>query len=416
MSVASSSIFLPAALTSILLLISVGALLLACCKQWSCAVKLAIYYACEHAGLFSALAVFVVLPAEISKLLREEEIDIGATSVGWAALNHTLPLHMSCSAQCRPGLCNVSTCFGCGFCFASGRAPDCPPFETRQCATGTPELVIDCPGLTASGPLLVVYAVHAALSFIGIVKIGVDLAANDRPFRTHGFYTFAEARRHDKWFQRYIRFLTLVMGAEMIATGILGALIAEDGMKRASRLYELFAVIVVLLIDFRMQWRSGPSPAAPPCPIRLTCPFYTKASDILARADRAYLTLTLTEATSPIDQLLGGPWPEARAALCKALTARLQEDAEVGSAICSADHAGRRPCRRQLVVRWLGGLKASAARSDRKTRSPVEREALSPPRASRQKAGSRWCPPLDESRSGTTLTTTGLHQMTSTQI
>ena len=292
----SDSRFLPAVLMTILGVIFTAACILSCCRRGLCAGQVVFFYMSEYSDLLASLAVFVVLPAEISKLLRQRELDTSAETWGWTELEAS---SFACESWCGPMSCNQSDCFGCGLCNVSlGQATSrCPALQVERCALGAPEIVVDCPELTTNVPLPV-YILHTFVSSLGVVHVLSSLVTNPRPFRSYGFYAFVAWRRRGRWFQRYLRAFVSLLALELCASVVLATLgNGHNGhADRTVRVYEICGVMLAILVDLASQWeRGGDAPSAPAlaCPVQLALPCYTRASTAMANVDHAMLVSLL---------------------------------------------------------------------------------------------------------------------------
>lgn len=330
---ASTSVVVPGLLALILALMIVALFVVSFCKRsalshpCSAVFYSALFYSAEYSDLLACLAIFVVLPLEISKLLRSSEIEITTDQVGWAALNGTSG--GACERGCVLGMCNDTACVGCGMCQPLPTVQRCPSLDTRQCAMGRPVLTIDCPALNASSPLLLVCALHGLLCMCGLTHTLSSLAKNRHAFRTHGFYVFVEAQRCGAWFQRFLRGFIIIVTLELVAALYFATQITHSSKADlATRGYEICGALLAIALDLASHKRCRAHalcPAPVESAVRLAVPFYWRAFSVLAAIDRALLASQLTSKTSSLDRLLAdGNKAERRTELVEALTAHLR--------------------------------------------------------------------------------------------
>jgi hypothetical protein len=308
---AASPLFLPAGLVGLLLAVCMFTCLVSCSARRG--LETAIYYIFEYGDLLTSLAVFVLLPPQISALLVRMEFDGRTGIVGLAHLNHSAP---RCERGCVMQHCNTSACGGCGMCQSSEHS--CQSFDIEfRCQIGNANVIVDCPGTsTVSGGLLPTYIGHALLAAGGVVHVVSSLQANRQPIRSYGFYAFAALRRHGKWFQRYVKLLVMVLTIELIATLLLASFITEDAHASASRAFEVACVICAILADLASQLDPGDRPrGVPRCHVPLAVPLRRRAHAVLASVDRAYLLWQLRGDMEPLKKLLGGPTKDKGRAL-----------------------------------------------------------------------------------------------------
>ena len=356
-----SPLFVPAVLVSILGLMLASITASSCCRRRSCRDGLwgAAHTVCEHADLLASLAVFVVLPAEISKYLRQTEVDISTSSVGWMELSS---VSAPCERSCRPSTCNMTECAGCGLCTSSSAPPSAPQLHTMTCSMGQPSMAIDCPALTASAPLLLVCTLHAAFALFGTLFVLTSQWANRRPLRSYGFYAFVESRRRGVWFQRFLRIFALVVAFELLAGLFLATyLVLAPGVSQqdaAARIYEVGCAMVAILADVMSQWAGGDAHVAPPralcCEVRLAMPLSRRASAVLSAVERAYLAAELAASSTDLDAMLEGG---ANGNGCTALRGALAESLQPGAGGRSRHrpHGGRCGSKLTCVARQLSG-------------------------------------------------------------
>ena len=297
----SDSRFLPSVLMTILGAIFIAAYLLSCCRRGPSRSSLIVFfYMSEYSDLLASLAVFVILPAEISKLLRQKELDTSAEEWGWTELERSTS---ACEAWCRPTSCNHTDCAGCGLCNVSmgEAASQCPKLQVERCAFGSPEIVVDCPELTTNVPLPV-YILHALMSSVGVVHVLSSLVTNPQQFRSYGFYAFVVWRRRGRWFQYYLRAFVLLLALELIASILLAA--GNGGNSHADRsvrVYEICGVMLAILVDLASQCeKSGDAPSTQTlaCSVGLALPCYMRASTAMSTIDHAMLSFFLNQSDS----------------------------------------------------------------------------------------------------------------------